>query len=258
MTNISDHKSSIQTIPQPKQTIELLDLSPDLLIGIFFTGYLGYDYSTIFKLSRVNKYIQQLAYDHVPVLYINKPLTIPQQIQVYQSFTKLIAYDLSYLPMQSDHLKTSDALYASLLAFVTQESRGRFIQALVLRQTNLMEIHQTIQPLPNLKMLDLTEVQSEDLLLTASYEASLITFDSFIIPHTKLMWLNLSKTLISMKSIEIINEHLLSLQTLILHQCSGITNDLFRHLTNLSLKEIDISNCLNISHRILRPLVENK
>lgn len=227
------------------------ELPEDLLIGILFSGYLGFDWLEVREYALVNKSLFQLARCSVC------KVTVPAD--EFSSYCQNIANILS----QTIYFDLSDINSYTPETSSTIAKWSHSLKSLVLRGVNVVDddirtIMQNIESSwPNntltLMSLDLSKGKIADRphISDAAIEY-FITSSAF--DGSALRWLNLSMTNISDYGIILIASSFPKLELLGIQCCPRLSNGGLEPLTALSLSFLDFSGCKGLTGGVIEIL----
>lgn len=224
------------------------DLMEDMLIGIFFSGYLGFDWLQLKEYALINKRFFNLARQNV------RKLTIPVALsQNYCQNISTILQNVVYL----DFDLSNGAHY--LYSPETNVALARWchsLKSIIFRGVDvvdddvrkIMVLAEKINPTKPLTpiSLDLSKdkVSNRPMISDVALE-NFISSKAF--QGDQLRWLNLSMTNISDHGLRLIVSAFPRLDVLGIQCCPRITNTGLSQLSSMSLSFLDFSGCASLT-----------
>lgn len=227
-----------------QRSIYLLDLSDDTLFGIFFSGYLGFEWRHLKEIALVNKAFLHVARATVGKVGLNYTCDSDSfVINLATLLSKVTFFDASFATL-SYPAETMSALSKWRTTLKSLNLRGTQVS-----DASLQVLKEKCFDRPlKLISLDLSQSKAADRRLIT--DTALTTFSA----SSQLRWLNLSMTDISNTGIVTIVSSFPHLQLLGLQCCRLLTNEGLVPLRSLSLTFLDISGCQQLTKAVIPTL----
>jgi hypothetical protein len=212
--------------------ISILDMSDDVLFGILYSGYIGFDWHTLRKVVMTCKTFYRLGCRRIAKLVLKEEENV---IDITKQLSGLVFIDFGYNSNKDWAPHTFAALRHSFNSLRSLILRGTLVS------DRAMDCILDLQKEINLYSLDLSK--------SISFTRSLISdraLLAFQFCH-QMRWLNLSMTNITDDSMQLISTSFPRLELLGLQCCPRITNRGIDHLNNLPLKFLDIIGCSSLA-----------
>lgn len=227
-----------------QRSIYLLDLSDDTLFGIFFSGYLGFEWRHLKEIALVNKAFLHVARATVGKVGLNYTRDSDSYvINLATLLSKVTFFDASFATL-SYPAETMSALSKWRTTLKSLNLRGTQVSDASLQLLKEICLDKPLK----LISLDLSQSKAADRSLIT--DTALTTFSA----SSQLRWLNLSMTDISNAGIVIIVSSFPHLQLLGLQCCRLLTNEGLVPLRSLSLTFLDISGCQQLTKAVIPTL----
>lgn len=207
-------------------------MSDDVLFGILYSGYVGFDWHTLRNVVMTCKVFYRLGCRRVAKLVLKEDENIED---ISKHMSGLVFVDFRYNSNKSFAQHTFAALRHSIAS----------LRSLILRGTAADDSSMNCI----LDLRDQLNLYSLDLSKSISTTRSLITDRALIAFQSchNMRWLNLSMTNITDESMQLISTSFVHLELLGLQCCPRITNHGIDHLRNLPLKFVDIIGCSSLT-----------
>jgi hypothetical protein len=227
---------------------KVLDLDDDILFGIFFSGYLGYEWRQLKEVALTCRTFFSIASERIGKLVIDEITNPDFYLQSCAKILKRVTFlDVAFSTLQySTESLQSIGQWTSSLRGVT------------FRNTSISDIQlQMMQDFANgcpLNLLSLDLSKGKTSARTEITDLGLQTFSRC----RQLKWLNLSMTNISNDGLRIISHSFPNLELLGIQCCSEITDAGIQWLCQLPLSFLDISGCLHLTKGVIAYICDNR
>lgn len=236
----------VNCVRRPKMPTKFIDLPEEILVGICFTGYLGFDWYEVKEYALINRLLFRLAQ------------TTAAKIEIHDSLYSKTAQNLSSIMKNIHFLDFSECMMEYLPSIHTTIAKwSHSLKSLIFRGTNIVDedinyimnnISSSYNPLKPLKLfsIDLSKAKSADRPQISDRAMEYFT-SSPAFQGSELLWLNLSMTNISDHSLELIVSHFPKLQLLGIQCCPRVTDAGLALLSQLPLTFLDITGCKGLT-----------
>lgn len=259
----------------------LTDLSEDLIFGIAFSGYLGFNWQSMRNILLTSKTLYIIGQRQVGLISFNDDLLEDSFLTTMRTLRNVSCINIPYMPytMTSEVMTYMSTFYRTLHGL---NLRGTEVDDVALLK--LLQCHPLVQqrqaspvdsssppsssssllspddidklsigdPFPKLRFLDLSKSHSTQRPLIT--DLGLRTFQSC----TGIRWLSLGMTSITDSTIEWICNSMKSLENLSIPLCHGITDKCCHVLRQTKLVVLDITFCKGLTNAAIAILFENK